>query len=164
MQRNGNATSSNLKAFDPACYAALASGMTDVRHLVQSTKGRKSLSKALQLQPSFAKLALNYNDIEFFYAVLASVFSVPVVNNRINSGVYSTSAGLSDICAVLNDASTAGDGVRRIVNATKYVVSTVTGTDFGGLPNSYDTVVGALKTEDGNDARLAFYQLCSEFG
>jgi len=95
------------RAYVPACYTNLANGMTDVRHAVQSTKGRKGLSKSLKLQPAFSKLDLNYNDIEFFYAVLASTFAIPVKNNRVSSGVYATSAGVADVCSVLNDASTA---------------------------------------------------------
>jgi len=152
-------------AFDPTCYSNLASGMKEVRHAAQSVSGRKNLSDSLQLQPSFDSLtSLNYNAFQFFYAVLGAVFSTPVLYNRVNYGPFVSGAGLADVCAVLNDASTVNDGVNRIVNATKYLVSNVTSMDYAGIPISYDQVVSALQTEDRHDFRLRFYQMRRELG
>ncbi|KAI1710169.1 serine carboxypeptidase s28 domain-containing protein [Ditylenchus destructor] len=149
------------QAYDQSCYNNLASAVTEVRHLIQSVKGRKKLSDTLRLSPAFDKLSLVESDFQFFYVVLLSFLQYPVQFNKVNWGPFSTSGGIADVCKLLKDNSV--KDLDKVKNIVSYMIG-LGGGDFSNsnLPNNYTQLVGWLADE--SQMRNFLWQQCNELG
>lgn len=151
------------QAYDQSCYNNLAKAVTEVRHLIQSTKGRKKLSDTLRLSPAFEKRPLLESDFQFFFFFLLNFFQYPVQFNKVNWGPFATSGGIADICKILKDNN--ANDLDKVKNVVSYLYG-LGGGDFSNsyIPNNYTQFAEWLGNENSGQMRNFLWQQCNELG
>ncbi|CAI5447556.1 unnamed protein product [Caenorhabditis angaria] len=137
------------------CVANISQAFKDVANLMTTVEGRANLSDAFRLNPRFDQTNLTANDIQSFYAsIMLPIQQVVQFNNEFGVQV-------SRVCNIM--ANNNYTSIQNLYLVNNYVFS-------GQEPifSSYSQVLSyytdVSSTSQYSEARISFWQRCTEFG
>uniref|UniRef100_A0A914CMA3 Uncharacterized protein n=1 Tax=Acrobeloides nanus TaxID=290746 RepID=A0A914CMA3_9BILA len=159
----------SFRMYSQECAESIAEAMKALQDDIEYNNGRNSLNLIFELEPTFDKLNLTYQDLQNFLSTAVGNFMTAVQYSRVNGGPFEHDASIPDLCDIMLMPSY--NPVLKIGQVNQYMTEIMyTPGEFDGTANSYADLIKSLQdptydpTGDNAAGRSWTWQTCNEFG